>query len=147
VNEEASFADEVIVIQIDGEVVDGFLAWERGDRHHPAPGALHRLYKVANLHPIRFEPNPIRGIAALDPEGMVDAGPQRRSLALDAHLQQRGLVQRSERRDRPRLHLAGRAAVRENLVAHLDLLDGNVAAAGMDRRADGSSQGQKSVSP
>ena len=49
-NEEPSFADEVVVVLIDGEVVDGFLVCNRGDGNDSAPVPLQRLYKVADLH-------------------------------------------------------------------------------------------------
>jgi hypothetical protein len=94
-NQEPSLTDEVIVIFVDGEVVDGFLAWERGYRDHPAPAALQRLYEIADAHVAGGHPGR-RSLAALDPEGMLGAGPQRRSLALDAHVKERVLVQRGE---------------------------------------------------
>jgi hypothetical protein len=50
---EPSLADEVIMVQIDGEVVDRFLAWERGDRHHPAPQLP---WTVCNRSPTRILP-------------------------------------------------------------------------------------------
>jgi len=137
VNKEPSFTDEVVVIFGDGEVIDGFLAWERGDGDDPAPGALHRLYKIAHMHLIRSEPTTVQRVAALDPEGMIDAGPQGRLLAFDAYFKQAGLVQRSERSDRLRLQLAGDRVARDHRVAFVNVLDGNVAVAGMHRRASG----------
>ena len=135
--QEPCLADEVVVILGDGEVVDRFLAWERGDGDDPAPGALHRLYKIAHLHLIRSEPTAVLRVAALDPEGMIDAGPQRRLLAFQPHLKQAGRVERSERRDWLRLKLAGLRIARDHRVTLVDVLDGNVAAAGMHRRAGG----------
>jgi hypothetical protein len=48
--EEAGLTDEVVVIFGDGEVVYGFLAFDRGGRYHPAPIALLRLYKISHAH-------------------------------------------------------------------------------------------------
>ena len=48
VNKKPSFADEVIMVLVYGEVVDGFLAWERGDRNHPAPSAQDGLQQIAH---------------------------------------------------------------------------------------------------
>ena len=99
--EEPGFADEVVVVLVDGEVVDGFLAWQRSDRNHPAPVPLKGLELISHPHTTRFDPGGLR-LAAFDPEGMTSAGPERIMFALDAYLQQRVLVQRSERRDRLR---------------------------------------------
>jgi len=71
---------------------------------------------------------------------MIDAGTQRCLLAFEAYLKQARLMQRSERRDRLRLQLAGGRVARDYRVTLVDVLDGNIATAGMNRRAFGDSQ-------
>ena len=80
-NEEASFTNEIIMILIDGEVVDGFLAFERSDGRNPPPVAIHCLKQIAYLHFARFHPCAVSRISSPDPEWMSRAGPQWRSLA------------------------------------------------------------------
>jgi hypothetical protein len=129
VYQETRLPDEVVVVLVYGEVVDGFLAWQRSDRNHPAPVPLKGLELISHPHITRFDPGGLR-LAAFDPEGMTSAGPERIMFALDAYLQQRVLVQRSERRDRLRFQLAGDRVARDDLVAHLDLFNRNVATVG-----------------
>ena len=97
-NEEPSLSDEVVVVLIDGEVVDGFLVCNRGDGNDSAPVPLQRLYKIADLHCGGVEP--ARGIlSAFDPEGVMCAWSEGVAFALDAYLEQAIFVRRGESGD------------------------------------------------
>lgn len=111
-----------------------FLAYDGGDRNYPAPGTLKRLQLVAYVHTTGFDPL-FASIATFDPEGVAGTRSQRRSFALDPHLQQWSLVRRNQSRHRHVFKFARGRIARNNLVAHLHFLNRNVAAIGVDGRA------------
>ena len=82
-NEEACFADEVVVVFVGGEVVDGLLARHRRDRGDRAPIAIHSKEAIADAQVAGVDP--LRGLVAVPrPEWMVRARPERQSFAFDA---------------------------------------------------------------
>jgi hypothetical protein len=120
--EEASFADEVVVIFVDSEIVNGLLMLDRRDGGNPAPLAVDGQQPVADLYLARWDPHAVLGVTTFDPEGMSCAWPQRFVLALDADLQKLVVVRAGESRDGLVLQLAGGPdfGVRPRLAAQVD---------------------------
>ena len=119
-NEEPSFTDEVVVILIDSEIVNGLLVFDRGDGGNAAPLAVDGEQAIADLHLPGRHPYAVLGVAAPDPERMPGTWPQQVVFALDTYLQQLVVVRRGERRDRLVFKLARGPVTRQNLVADLD---------------------------
>lgn len=138
--QQPSASHEVIVVVVNLEIIDSLLTSDRRDGDDLAPVALDILDEIAHLHVAGFDPIAVFGLAALDPEGMVEAGPQEIAFAFDAKLQQSVSVRLGERRDGLVLQLAGRPVARENLVAHLDAFHRNDAALGVNRRSGGKAE-------
>jgi len=127
VYQQPLFADEVVVVFLNGEIVnDGGLV-EGGDGQDSCPTAALRLDLLACNQIAGVDP--VRRVACIAPrpERMRGRGPERNRLAFDAQLHQLVEVLRRDVCDSSQRRRPGLLVPRPDLVTHLDALDGNCA--------------------
>jgi hypothetical protein len=72
-NEEASLADEVVMVIGDSEIVDRFLAGDGRESRDAPPIAVFSFESVTELKLARFNPFSLLSVSASGPERMSDA--------------------------------------------------------------------------